>query len=140
MVSSDVRSVDDVLSRNDEDMRRRNRVQVPEGVDEIGGENLGRRDHARSDGAEEAVGHRRCRFLATVDSDRIRIEVLDVVPGDAGPLAEGEEVLEAARSDAGPLDEIDDVVLLQADDASEPVRRQVTLVDEPVERSQVDTE
>jgi len=126
MVSSDVRSVDDVLSRNDEDMRRRNRVQVPEGVDEIGGENLGRRTTPAAMAQKKAVGHRRCRFLATVDSDRIRIEVLDVVPGDAGPLAEGEEVLEAARSDAGPLDEIDDVVLLQADDASEPVRRQVT--------------
>jgi len=67
MVSSDVRSVDDVLSRNDEDMRRRNRVQVPEGVDEIG-------ERTSVDGTrpqrwpEEAVGHRRCRFLATVDS------------------------------------------------------------------------
>jgi len=48
--------------------------------------------------------------------------VLDVVPGDAGPLAEGEEVLElpGAMRDAR---RIDDVVLLQADDASEPVRR-----------------
>ena len=50
------------------------------------------------------------------------------------------EVLEASRRDAGPLHEGDDVVLLQADDASEFVRRKVALVDESIERAQVDAE
>jgi len=39
--SGDVSRIDDVLFRDDEDMCGRNGVQVPEGVDETGGKNLG---------------------------------------------------------------------------------------------------
>jgi len=57
MVGGDVRGVDDVLSRNDKDVGGRHGVQVPERIDEIGRDHLGRGELTCGDGAEEAVSH-----------------------------------------------------------------------------------
>src|SRR5205807_2113600 len=51
-------------------------------------------------------------------------------------LGLGVEVLQAARFDAGGVDETVDIGLLEPDDAPELVRRQLTFVDEAIERPQ----
>ena len=92
VVGGQVSGIDDVLFRHHEDMRRRNRVQVAEGVDELGGQHLGRGALTGHDGTKQAVGQGR-GFLAFAGPHRLRVGSPGVVP----------QLYQPAREPAGDL-------------------------------------